>query len=540
MYRLIFQNGPQRGRRVAIRQGPVILGRHPEATLRLPEPEVALQHALLEDQTEGGVRLRRLTAGAAIRVNRQEIETADLQDGDLIEIGPHLLQFSKAGAEAAPKPTSRRLGVLQLLTLGAVGLLVVGQLLFLFIVSLTPQKPTVLMAADTNAVTSALTVTPATQPQVTGTSNLLAQAPTPVPPHVISSPTAAPIRVVAVTPPQNLALSNEMKQIQAEITQLRHEVNALPPPKPAIITNLVTSVVAPEPLPKPPPTNMPAIEVSADDLVLAQARKMFTKALDRVTQLDAEEFDGELATIQNMAPDFLPPYIERAQRLQKRGLNTEAMEQWKRVLKLATGDELRARANEEMARLQNIVSAPPSGPAKARPQPEVGAQQARGGEQEPAVAGTMQQPAKVTAPRIKRAANPVARITQVEPQKLLAGDNFDEMRLLRISVAPTGATPLDLATTELRITFFDRSEKSGRVMPSRAVVPGAALHAAAPLANEAQLEFAASYLVPRGFRQREQQQVGDTRRYFGYRIELVSRGELQERREHPANLLPAE
>ncbi|MCX7008736.1 MAG: FHA domain-containing protein [Kiritimatiellaeota bacterium] len=528
MYRLIFQNGPQRGRRVAIRQGPVILGRHPDAALRLPEPEVALQHALLEDQPDGGVRLRRLTAGALICVNRQEVETADLRDGDVIEIGPHVLQFSSAGAEARIKPTGRRVGGLQLLTLGAVGLLLVGQLIFLFVVSLTPPKPTVVAAADTNAPTVAAVSAPTSTPQVITATNLLAQVPTQLPPRVVSIPTAVPVRVASVMPPQDNATSNEMKKMQAEIAQLRHEVSTLPPPKPATITNLVTAAVVPEPTPVPLVTNPPAPDMSADDLVLAQARKMFTKALDRVTTLDAEELDGELATIQNMAPDFLPPFIERAQRLQQRGLNAEALEQWKRVLKLATGGDLRARATEEIATIQKRLAAPPKPKPEVRsPKPEISETKA---------------PVKVFMPRVKqvRAAQPVARIAQVEPQKLLAGDNFDEMRLLRISVAPTGAAPLDLATTEIRVIFFDRSEKSGRVMPSRAVVPGAALHAAAPVTATSQLEFAASYLVPRGFRQREQQQVDDTRRYFGYRIELLCRGELQERRDQPPNLLPVE
>ena len=94
MYRLIFQSGPQRGRRVAIRQGPVILGRHPDAVLRLPEPEIALQHALLEELPAGGVHLRRLTAEAAVTVNQQAVAEADLHDGDLIGIGPHILQLA--------------------------------------------------------------------------------------------------------------------------------------------------------------------------------------------------------------------------------------------------------------------------------------------------------------------------------------------------------------------------------------------------------------------------------------------------------------
>jgi hypothetical protein len=536
MYRLIFQKGPQQGRRVAIRQGPVILGRHPEATLRLPEPEVALQHALLEDQPSGGVRLRRLTAGAPVRVNRQEVETVELRDGDLIEIGPHVVQFS-GGAVAATafKPTRRRLGLLQLVTLLAVGLLLIGQMIFLFVISLSPPKPTVVAIAVTNAPVS---VAPTSMPQVAVATNLVVPVVTQLPPGVVSIPTATPVRVATVAPPlENNALSNELKKMQAELTQLHHEVKTLPPPKPAVITNVVA-------VPPPAPaTNAPAPELSADDLVLAQARKMFKKTMDRVAKLDAEELDGELATIQNMAPDFLPPYIERAQRMQQRGLLADSLEQWKRVQKLATQADLKARAGEEITSLQKRLAEPPPKPKPEvrEKKPEIKGHMLEAGEKKTEVSETKAL-VKIAMPRAKRvpAAQPVARITQVEAQKLLGGEKFDEMRLLRVTVAPVGAAPWEPAMLEIFVTFFDRGEKTGTVVPSRAVVPGAALHAAAQTVPGAPLEFSASYLVPRGFRQQELQQLGERRRYFGYRVELVSRGEVHDRRDQPANLLPAE
>ena len=141
---------------------------------------------------------------------------------------------------------------------------------------------------------------------------------------------------------------------------------------------------------------------------------------------------------------------------------------------------------------------------------------------------------------LRRAAQPVARILELEPQKLLGGEKYDEMRLLRITVAARGPAPLDPATTEVVVTFFDRGEKTGFVAPSRAVVPGAPLRAALPGTPEAPLEFSASYLVPRDFRKQAARQAGESARFFGYRVELFCHGELQDRRDHPANLLPAD
>jgi hypothetical protein len=533
MYRLLFQKGPQRGRRVAIRQGPVILGRHPDATLRLPEPEVALQHALLEDQPDGGVRLRRLTACAVVRVNGREIETSELHNGDKIEIGPYQLQFDNGSVSGTYQPTGRRLGLLQLLTLLSVSVLLVGQVIFLFVVSLAPQKVMVTAPPATNMLAVAAPISsPSTVVAVA--PHHVAASPLSSPPRSISAPTMMPERVAATPPPPgSAAVSNDLKQIQTEITQLHQELKTLPPPIPAVITNVVVTL-APPPAPM---TNAP--DLSADDLVLAQARKMFNKVMARSSQLDAEELDGELATIQNLAPDYLPPYIERAQRLQHRGHLPEALLQWQRIQVLApTNTDLKARAVEEITELQKRLAKPPPGQGLRRQKPEV-REQKPSTMVVPVKTGDSKPSAKATAPHAKlmQAVQPVARITQVETQKLLGGEKFDEMRLLHIIVAPVAAAPWDPTALELFVTFLDRGEKSGVVAPSRAIVPGTALCAVPQTPIGAPVEFYASYLIPRGFRQREQQQLGEYWRYFGYRLELVSQGEIQDRLDQSAKRL---
>jgi hypothetical protein len=568
MYRLIFQSGPQRGRRVVIRQGPVILGRHPDAALRLPEPEVALQHALLEDQPGGGVLLRRLGAEGTVLVNQQSVATAELRDSDLIAIGPHVLQFQSGQAPAA-QSGGRRLGILQTVTLLAVGLLLAGQMIFLFLVSVKPPTPAVAVVPPA--------VTETAQVAAVATTTSLVVRPVPaLPAPVASVPTVTPTRVaVAAPPPAGSVYSNEMNQMRTDIARLHRDVEALPPLVPQIITNLVMPVVAAMAPPPAPATNMPSFEFSADDLVLAQARKMFVKTMARAAQLDPDELDGELATIQNMAPDFLPPIIERAQLMARRNQRADALTQWQQIRKLAQNEDLRARAVDEIAKLQKILSAPPE---KISPKPEVKVPAAavsgqrteiRGQKSDvnaektmpgavPTVANIHPLPSTISpapsvlnpspsamlsaAPRSKpvRAVHPVAHILGLESQKLLAGDKYDEMRLLRITVAALGAAPLDPATTAVVVTFFDRGESSGHVALSRAVVPGAALHAAPLSSPDAPLEFSASYLVPRDLRKQAARQAGEATRFFGYRVELFCHGELQEQRDHPANLLPAE
>ncbi|TAN35610.1 MAG: FHA domain-containing protein [Verrucomicrobia bacterium] len=490
MYRLFFQSGEHQGRRVAIRQGPVLLGRHPDCTIRLPDPGVALQHAMLEDQPNGGVRLRRLATDVVLRVNQRDVTEAELQHGDAIEIGPHHFEFQHGSVTTIAGPTKRRLGLLQQLTLMAVGVLLLGQMAFLFTISIwrRGQPPA---ATNSSGVTTNIT--------------RIAAAPTKLPSPPIKTQLPPPVARVSNAPVESAALSNEIQQMQKEIVQLHQDVAALPAPTPVVA------------LPALPTTNVVNATDETDDLVLAQAQRMFKKTMSHAAQLEAETLDSELETIENMAPDFLPPYVERAQALERRGLSKDALTQWQRVQKLAKNSDLRLRAEEEIARLETRPSTPRT--------PEL-----------VVVPPVTPKP----APRVS-ATRPVVCLAQVERQKLMATEKYDELRLLRITIAPvTGVALFNPSEVEVVVNFFDRDEKSGRVALSRAIVPGAALRAAATALMGAPVEFTASYQVPRGLRQQEERQSGGAWRYYGYRVELLYQGKLHDQREHPAGLPSAD
>lgn len=514
MYRLLFQSGGNKGRRLVIRQGPVILGRHPDCTIRLPDQGVALQHAILEDQPHGGVRLRRLANDLVLRVNQRDVTEADLRHGDRIEVGPHLFEFQNGSSVAGVEPTKRRLGLMQKLTLLAVGFLLIGQMAFLFTISVWKHGPSS-MGVPAKSMTSAGAKEPAIErslppPVTVSVPENVAIAP---PPPVLASNTPPPVATAG--------LSNEIQQMQREIVQLNKDVAALPKPTP--MTNAA-------PLPMVSNTVSPAVEI--DDPVLVQAQRMLKKTLGHADQLDPEALDGEFETIQKMAPDFVPTYIEHAQTLERRGLPQAALTQWRQVQKLTKDAGLRTRAAEEIKRLKMLSTfeihnkvATTSVVAGAAP------------------LLTKALPVVVSMPRFKpqRAIHPVVRLAQVEQQKFMAGEKYDEMRVLRIIVAPVaGTVPFDPAGLELQVTFFDRDEKSGHVAPSRATVPGTALRAPPTAVAGVPLEFNATYQVPRGFWQQETQRSGRTQNYFGYRVELVYRGELHDQREQPPGLLPAE
>lgn len=514
MFRLTFQSGPQRGRRVAVRQGPVILGRHPDCTILLSDSGVALQHAILEVQSDEGVTIRRLATEAVLRVNQRDVTEVVLRDGDVLEIGPHHIQFH-SGSMVVANPsgmTARSLGLLQRVTLLAVGVLLVGQLAFLFTVSIwkrgqppavTPAKPQV--SAATN--------------QPPPMTNLPQIAAAPVPEKVPAVPPPPPLLVSNATPPmETTVLSNEIQQMQQEIVQLHRDVAALPKPTP--MTNAAPAL---------PPSNAISPAAEVDDLVLVQAQRMLKKTLAHAGQLDPEALDSELETIQNMAPDFVPTYIERAQVLERRDLPQAALKQWQQVKKLTQDAGLQVRAEEEITRLKHASAAKPKASVTASAVVT------------PPPANIAPEPAPAPHVKPSLASHPVVHLAQVEQQKFMAGEKYDEMRILRIiAVAVAGATPFNPADVEVLVTFFDRDEKSGHVMPSRAVVPGAALHAPPTATTGAALEFNATYQVPRGFWQQETQRSGGTRRYFGYRVQLLYRGEIHDQRDQPPGLLPGD
>ena len=497
MYRLIFQSGPQRGRRVAIRQGPVILGRHPECTIRLSDDGVALQHATLENQSDGSVRLRRLAAEAILRVNQRDVTEATLRTGDVIEIGPYSLEFS---SDSAPPSmvfisTKRHLGWLQRLTLTAIGLLLVGQMVFLFVVSLWRQ----------GQPPSTVHVEPVVP--VTTNSIKLAQAVTATPEPVKPLP---PPPATNASPETNTALTTEIQQMQNEIVQLHHDVANLPKPAPVAAATAL------------PMTNNVLAAEEPDDLIMAQADRMFKKTMAHAAQLDAEALDGELATIQTMAPDFLPSYVERAQILERRSLTNEALTAWRQVQKLAKAADLRGRAAEEIARFEKMAPATNSlsatVPVTPAPPPT------------PPVSASNSLPTEQT----------VLRLEQIEQEKMMAGEKYDELRLLRITATARTNTPPPVVTNAtVVVTFFDCGKKSGHIATSHAVVPGTALRASPVASSDAPLEFNATYQVPHGFRQQEARRTGETWRYYGYRVELFYGGILQERRDQPAGHLPA-
>jgi pSer/pThr/pTyr-binding forkhead associated (FHA) protein len=90
------------GRVVPLREGVFRIGRSMTADLRFEDASVGNRHALV---VSDGDSVRVLDdRGPGVRVNGRRVSAQPLRDGDLIEVGRHVLRFLAAdAAELTPQ-----------------------------------------------------------------------------------------------------------------------------------------------------------------------------------------------------------------------------------------------------------------------------------------------------------------------------------------------------------------------------------------------------------------------------------------------------
>ncbi|MBM3961581.1 MAG: hypothetical protein FJ306_06730, partial [Planctomycetes bacterium] len=98
--RLTVENGPLAGTTVALdRDQSTTIGSTPECSLRIAEPGVAPQQAVVKALKDQGFGVKALAPG--VRVNGREVEVAALAEGDVLEVGTTRIVFGAPRAAAA-------------------------------------------------------------------------------------------------------------------------------------------------------------------------------------------------------------------------------------------------------------------------------------------------------------------------------------------------------------------------------------------------------------------------------------------------------
>lgn len=125
MYRLVFLDGPNKGRRITVKQGDVLIGADADSAIRLDHPSVIGRHALLE-QRNGGIYLKALSALGPVQVNGQTVREHRLASGEEFAIGAMTFLY-QSPEPAAVKTGRRRTSKFHRLTVTGVGLILLLQ-----------------------------------------------------------------------------------------------------------------------------------------------------------------------------------------------------------------------------------------------------------------------------------------------------------------------------------------------------------------------------------------------------------------------------
>lgn len=101
------------------RNQPTTIGSGASCALRLSEPGIAEQHAVVKALRDQGFGIKALAPG--LRVNGGEVEAAPLQDGDTIEVGATRIVYGLRAIEPSRGPTIRGFQILRELGRGGMG-----------------------------------------------------------------------------------------------------------------------------------------------------------------------------------------------------------------------------------------------------------------------------------------------------------------------------------------------------------------------------------------------------------------------------------
>ena len=85
-YRIVILNGAKRGKRLDIGVSALTIGRGPLCDIQLPDPDISETHATLSPLADG-LQIAVLGETDRLKVNKAEIKTSALENGDVIEIG---------------------------------------------------------------------------------------------------------------------------------------------------------------------------------------------------------------------------------------------------------------------------------------------------------------------------------------------------------------------------------------------------------------------------------------------------------------------
>ena len=488
MYRLIFLSGPFKGKRLAIRQGPVIIGRDVDCHIALADSEISHKHAVIELRDDG-FHIRDLGSRNGIFVNNTVCRESKMKHGDTIKIGRTTILFQQM--RQADVRERRRVTPSQGLAFAAVIFIILVQLMFMIGFSVWHRD----VAKIQEKATSASTL----RPKVVATtmSNTFAEAESRL--RSVKQSQAA-----ETTPagPSETRVTQDLRELRADIEEIRRQVGKITESKTPVVSTPAVTSSTPDVAAAEPPKKV--------DQLTAKAQQLLQAALLEIAKSNMVQADQQLDRIQIMAPDFLPAYIERARLCEQRGDLTKAGEQWREVLHRSSGTPLYEQAAAERIRLSRL---------------EI-------------IRNTMETGTPVEEKQLPTRLARRIKMVSIELHRFPENDRFEEMRLLRITLKlERGEGDIDLSEIRVSVLFFDEEASSRDVNPTRVAVPKDALRLDGDWNPDGQQTVNAAYIVPKDFRKEELEKYHQRCAYYGYLAQVYYQEQLQDEDARPKALL---
>ncbi|MBR4188582.1 MAG: hypothetical protein IKQ55_01310 [Kiritimatiellae bacterium] len=520
MYRLCFQSGRNKGKRLLVRQSSATVGSARSCTVRLREKECPwLQAFRLEKRPEGVVPVA-IEAGEALRVNGvAPVAELPLQHGDVVAAGNVELQYQDIIPPDAPRLRPGG-GVAQAMATLAILLIVGTELALLAFTANWPkhiidenverldieyarrQRRLEEQTREADAAeqgegkekkpdASSIIVMPGSSLVEAHQAAKKAEAAA-APETAEGAEAAGETGPAAAVPTAETAAGTETplppaKDVLADLPDTLREMLAGADFAPAQLGDVMSDVP----------------EVALTDAIADNLESMLSQAKVAAQFSDYPRAVMLLNQIHKMAPGYLPAHMYHAQLLETRGDLEAAYGRWRQLLGLVGKDD---PARDEIIKAGRRLQ------RQLRQQKDVGGH------------------AGVDPESLPRR----VRIADSSIQKMPSDSEIAEMRILRgkVELAEGGAEEL-----ELYVTFYDQ-KPDGKPVPTKALVSQSPLRlGTAGAAPSGGIPFEATYIVPAARRGGGRQAAPHESLYHGYTLHLFADGELQDAYARPSRLL---
>jgi len=320
IYRLIVLTGPLKGQRITVDPEPMTIGREDGASVVLPDDEVAMRHAQLEQRGEA-LFVHDLGTMNKIILNKREIQAARLKHGDILELGRTRLLVQavvQAEVQSAPNqaiPHIHRGGKRKLAV--AASILLIAGVAFALIHTLSSSDHELTDSTELPPVIDFISVN---------------EPPSETPDD----------ETTLATGEEKPAIDSELRRIREDISFIQEHLRN--------INNSAQLAAAED------DGSEPSTELTVDGVNIDSIESIMSAVQKAMAASDFAQADLLLDHMRIEHPDYLPAYEARAHLYEAWGLPGKAREQWTSILQRTVESDLYRKAHAERIRLSRAES----------------------------------------------------------------------------------------------------------------------------------------------------------------------------------------